>query len=324
MRWFKIWVDELMTGTTLKELDGDEFKVWIYLLCYASKSKNNPGIVEICDGVPYPIETLATLLLYPVDKFKKILKKLEEVEKIRILPDGRIEIPNFKRYQSIYERYYKQKKKGEKEEQEPEPQKAEAEEKEKQSPSEKKSNQLSPSQVEDLFFSKVEEDFRDFDHNIRELIFETIKVLPLTRKSGRIASTFIEKFLESLKKYDEETIKEGLSKYLEKKMYEQGKKENYLLGILRGLKHEKELRAKMSEKSQKEERRELEKKLEYLTKYIAETQENIKGYEEELREHPDDETTKQFLKDAKQYLRDAIEEKRRIEKILKKENKKRR
>jgi hypothetical protein len=313
MRWFKIWVDELMTGTTLKELDGDEFKVWIYLLCYASKSKNNPGIVEICDGVPYPVETLATLLLYPVDKFKKILKKLEEVEKIKILPDGRIEIPNFKRYQSIYERYYKQKKK---EEQESEPQKAEAEEKKGQSNIEKISNQLSPSQVEELFFSKIEEDFRDFDHNIRELIFETIKVLPLTRKSGRIASTFIEKFLESLKKYDEETIREGLSKYLEKKMYEQGKKENYLLGILRGLKSEKEIKEKMSEKSAREERKELKKKLEYLNNYIAETQKNIKEYEEELKEHPDDETTKQFLKDAKQYLRDAIEEKRRIEKIL--------
>jgi len=117
MRWIRLWIEELLTGTTLKELDGDEFKVWILLLCYAARSKNNPGIVEKYDGVPYKIETLADLLNCDVDKLNKILKKLMEVEKIRILGDGRIEILNFKKYQTVYERYYR-KKKDEKERQE--------------------------------------------------------------------------------------------------------------------------------------------------------------------------------------------------------------
>jgi len=110
MRWIKIWIDELLTGTTLKELDGEEFKVWILLLCHAAKSKNNPGIVEKYDGAAYKLETLADLLDCDVEKFKKILKKLEEVGKIKILTDKRIEIINFKKYQTIYEKYYKKKK----------------------------------------------------------------------------------------------------------------------------------------------------------------------------------------------------------------------
>jgi hypothetical protein len=110
MRWIRLWIEELLTGTTLRELDGEEFKVWILLMCYAARSKNNPGVVEKCDGIPYKMETLADLFNCEVEKLNKILRKLMEVNKIKILPDGRIKVINFEKYQTIYERYYKRKK----------------------------------------------------------------------------------------------------------------------------------------------------------------------------------------------------------------------
>jgi hypothetical protein len=110
MRWLRIQIEELLTDTTLKELSWDEFGIWIALLCYAGKSKNNPGIIEKFDGVPYKLETLADLLNCDVERFKQILAKLKKIEKIKFLPDGRIEVVNFKKYQTIYERYYKKKR----------------------------------------------------------------------------------------------------------------------------------------------------------------------------------------------------------------------
>jgi hypothetical protein len=235
MRWIKIWIDELLTGTTLKELDSEEFRVWILLLCYAGKSKNNPGIVEKFDGVPYKIETLADLMNCEVERFKKILAKLEKVEKIKMLPDGRIEIINFKKYQTTYERYYKEKRR--------------------EAKLKKEQESVSASQIENLYSSKIEEEFKNFDAYTRKLILKTIKVLPLTRQTGTISPALIDKFLESLKEYSPEIVKAGLSKYLDKKMYAEGKKENYLLGILKELENQKEIKKRAIEKSEKEEKK---------------------------------------------------------------------
>ena len=103
MKYLKLKIDELLVG--FDELMDDEFKVWLFLLCYAGKSKT-PGKIEKPDGTPYRIETLADLLNYPEKRFQEILNKLEALGKIKV-QDGKIEVVNFKKYMSSYERYYK-------------------------------------------------------------------------------------------------------------------------------------------------------------------------------------------------------------------------
>ena len=104
MKYLKLKIDDLLVG--LDELTEEEFKVWLFLLCYAGRSKT-PGIIEKPDGTPYRIETLADLLNYPEKRFQEILNKLEALGKIKLSVDGKIEVVNFKKYMSSYERYYK-------------------------------------------------------------------------------------------------------------------------------------------------------------------------------------------------------------------------
>lgn len=114
MRWVRLWVDEILTGSTFSELNCLEFGIWVKLLLLASKSAS-PGVCELRDGVGASLQWYCETLAIPKKDLIESLTTLVKNNKIRTIPSGddlfRIEIINFKKYQTVYERYYKDKTK---------------------------------------------------------------------------------------------------------------------------------------------------------------------------------------------------------------------
>lgn len=106
MKWIRLWVDEVVKGTTFDELNLAERGLWWSLLLLAGDSLN-PGIVEIRREVAYTHETLASVVNCDRKILAKYIKKLISVGKIAQLKDGRLQIINWKKYQTRYEKYYK-------------------------------------------------------------------------------------------------------------------------------------------------------------------------------------------------------------------------
>ena len=106
VKWLRLWVDEILKGTTFDELSLSERGLWFSLLLLAGNSLT-PGIVEMRKAVKYPHETLATLVNCDRKTLQKGIKKLISVGKISLLKDGRISITNWSQYQTRYEKYYK-------------------------------------------------------------------------------------------------------------------------------------------------------------------------------------------------------------------------
>ena len=117
MKWVRLWTDEVIKGTTFTELNLAERGLWWSLLLLAGDSMT-PGIVELRKGVKYPHETLAILVNCDRKTLRNGIKKLLSVGKISHLDDGRIKINKWDKYQTRYEKYYKNKDSEEKEKQE--------------------------------------------------------------------------------------------------------------------------------------------------------------------------------------------------------------
>jgi hypothetical protein len=109
--WIKLWVDEWLSGTTRFELDPGERSVFADLIVMAGKSRF-PGIIaagENNDGyIGYPIQYLAGTLVVPDNMLESALEKCAASEKIAVTRNGNgnvvIEVINFTRYQSEYQR----------------------------------------------------------------------------------------------------------------------------------------------------------------------------------------------------------------------------
>lgn len=110
MQWIRIWTHKTLQSTTFQELDLLERGMWFSLLIMAGSNERNQGIVELRDGIAFSPQTLAELLGCKTRELNKAIKHLKTVEKIEILPDGRIKIVNFEKYQTRYVKYYKDKK----------------------------------------------------------------------------------------------------------------------------------------------------------------------------------------------------------------------
>ena len=135
MRWLRLWVDEILKGTTFDELSLSERGLWFSLLLLAGNSLT-PGIVEMRKGVGYSQEILAGLVNCDRKTLQKGLKKLISVGKIspvislnpgKVSPQKdqksqkiddfmgifphrnsiRLQITNWSKYQTRYEKYYK-------------------------------------------------------------------------------------------------------------------------------------------------------------------------------------------------------------------------
>ena len=72
----------------------------------------------------------------------------------------------------------------------------------------------------------------------QETINQAFQAISSTRKSNRIADSVKLSILQSWERYPVESVMTGIKTYLEKGYADQGKKEAYLLGIIRNLKPE--------------------------------------------------------------------------------------
>lgn len=106
--WIKLWAQEVLHGTTLKELEPDERAVWFELLCAAGDSVI-PGKVCISDDIGFTDAQLCSLLKVNSKLLQRSLKVLEDVKKIKTNGNNIIEIVNFAKYQGTDEDLEKRK-----------------------------------------------------------------------------------------------------------------------------------------------------------------------------------------------------------------------
>ena len=105
MEWIREYCAKTIQSTTFHEITCHEHGVWQRLKLLAGANDRNPGIVEKHDGVSWSMQLLAELICCPYDEFVAAIKRLQEVDKIRMLDDGRIKISNWERYQTQFARY---------------------------------------------------------------------------------------------------------------------------------------------------------------------------------------------------------------------------
>lgn len=104
--WIKIYVDQCLRGTMMKELEYDERWAWIGILLLAGDSPFE-GKVAISETIGYTDDQIAGLLEMPVDIYLKAKAKMIEHDKIAIDGNGIIKIVNWRKYQSEYGRLKK-------------------------------------------------------------------------------------------------------------------------------------------------------------------------------------------------------------------------
>ena len=98
-RWIKVWTQELLYGTTSKELTLEEQAVWVKFLALAGDSPV-PGMVCLAPDVPYPLPSLAKVIGTEPDILEHALKKMVGVGKVTI-NGGVIHISNWAKYQEF-------------------------------------------------------------------------------------------------------------------------------------------------------------------------------------------------------------------------------
>ena len=97
-QWIKLWTQEVIHGTTLRELAPDERAVWFELLCVAGDSVI-PGKVCISEEIGFTDDQLCKLLKVNSKLLQRSLQVLEQVGKIKTNGSGIIEVCNFIKYQ---------------------------------------------------------------------------------------------------------------------------------------------------------------------------------------------------------------------------------
>ena len=104
--WVKFWVNECLDGTAREELEADERGVWYDLIIYSARCRT-PGIISANEIQPISRQRLAGLLNISLELLERTLKKCVEQKRIKISETGLIEIVNWKKYQSEYQRQKK-------------------------------------------------------------------------------------------------------------------------------------------------------------------------------------------------------------------------
>lgn len=109
--WIKLYVDGMINGTIMHQLDAEEKWVWVFLLLWAGRC-NRDGELGDNDGRPYPDEYLANRANVPLEVFQQCIdKSLQEGRLSRNGSDCLI-ITNWGVYQSEYQRQKKYRQQG--------------------------------------------------------------------------------------------------------------------------------------------------------------------------------------------------------------------
>ena len=102
--WIKIYVDQCLRGTMMDEMqDPAERFVWFGVLLLAGDSAYE-GKISLTEDMGYSDEQLGSMLKCDPQLIKRAKKKMVKFDKIKILKNNIIQIVNWKKYQSEYQR----------------------------------------------------------------------------------------------------------------------------------------------------------------------------------------------------------------------------
>ncbi len=109
--WIKLYVDQCLRGTMITELSAAERWIWVGLLLMAGDS-NEEGLIFLRKNekgglMGYSESTISELLGVSVSDFHSATTKMIKYEKIKIDKNKVIEILNWGKYQSEYQRQKK-------------------------------------------------------------------------------------------------------------------------------------------------------------------------------------------------------------------------
>lgn len=101
--WIKLYVDQVLRGTCFKELIPDERFIWFGFLLLAGDNAME-GKICVTEEMGFSNNQLASLLKCDAELIKRSIKKMIRYEKIKVCENNIIQILNWQKYQSEYQR----------------------------------------------------------------------------------------------------------------------------------------------------------------------------------------------------------------------------
>lgn len=107
--WIKLYVDQTLRGTCFIELLPDERFIWFGFLLLAGDNAME-GKICVTEEMGFSNKQLASLLKCDTELINRSIKKMIKHEKIKVSKNNMIQILNWKKYQSEYQRQKKYRK----------------------------------------------------------------------------------------------------------------------------------------------------------------------------------------------------------------------
>lgn len=101
--WIKLYVDQTLRGTCFIELLPDERFIWFGFLLLAGDNAME-GKICVTEEMGFSNKQLASLLKCNTELINRSIKKMIRYEKIKVCKNNIIQILNWKKYQSEYQR----------------------------------------------------------------------------------------------------------------------------------------------------------------------------------------------------------------------------
>lgn len=101
--WIKLYVDQTLRGTCFIELLPDERFIWFGFLLLAGDNAME-GKICVTEEVGFSNKQLASLLKCDVELINRSIKKMIKYEKIKVSKNNIVQIINWQKYQSEYQR----------------------------------------------------------------------------------------------------------------------------------------------------------------------------------------------------------------------------
>lgn len=101
--WVKFWVSECIDGSMREQLEPDERGVWYDLIILSARCRI-PGVISSNETEAMSHKRIAGILNISEALLARTLKKCQEQNRIAFDEKGLIQILNWKKYQSEYQR----------------------------------------------------------------------------------------------------------------------------------------------------------------------------------------------------------------------------
>jgi len=111
--YIKVFPEEYLGGSLHYGCNLEERGFFMDILCLAAKNRKERGTLSLEKDTPMTNGMIANALFIPLDNCVRLLKIMEEQERITYRKTGVIEITNFDFYQKKYRRSNKQKQEAE-------------------------------------------------------------------------------------------------------------------------------------------------------------------------------------------------------------------